>query len=152
MPDAATPVARTTAPLLLASNWLTLLLPVFETYSKPWAFVTQHAAVCASETGAVTGVIVLSALTVKVSSELVPAKLRIICPAPLKTNANGTPAALFLVGAGESRPSAPTEKTSTVLFVFVVTIRCLPSRVKPTSAGERRKNGGFALASSNLRV
>src|SRR2546430_15609625 len=85
---------------------------------------------------------VLSGLTVKVSSELLPAKLSTMRPAWSKTHAKGTGAAGFATGTADGRPSSPIENTSTVLLVLVVTIRCSPSGVKPTCAGELKKNGG----------
>src|SRR5712692_776084 len=119
----------------------------------PAAGVAQQSAACVSLTGPPTGVIVLSALTAKASSELVPAKLRINRPALSKTNANGTgPAAGFLTGAADSLPSGPTEYTSTVPWVFVVTIRWAPSGVKPTSAVDARKKGLGVLPRSSVRV
>src|SRR6266571_1096158 len=152
MPDAATAATRTTVPSALTRNWLTEPLPVLDVYSYPRADVAQQSAAWVSETGALTGVIVLSELTVKVCSELVPAKFKIIRPAWSKENAKGTGASAFLTGVADSRPSGPAEKTSTVLCVLVVTIRCSPSGVNPASAGELRKNGTGALASKRVRV
>src|SRR5256885_7557508 len=94
---------------------------------------------------------VLSGLTVKVSSELLPAKLSTMRPAWSKTHAKGTGAAGFSTGAADGRPSSPIENTSTVLLVLVVTIRCSPSGVKPTCAGELKKNGGGAVAQPRAR-
>src|SRR2546423_15432483 len=89
---------------------------------------------------------VLSGLTVKVSSELLPAKLSTMRPAWSKTHAKGTGAAGFSTGAADGPPSSPIENTSTGLLVLVVTIRCSPSGVKPTCAGELKKNGGAGVS------
>src|SRR5258707_13000988 len=101
MLDAATALTSEIVPSLALRNWLTLPLPVLEAYWYPAAVVAQQAAACPSLACALTGVMVLSALTVKVSSELVPAKFSNIRPAWSKTKANGTGAAGVLTGASE---------------------------------------------------
>ena len=69
-------------------------------------------------------------------------------------NANGTGVAEgFATGAAESVPSGSTWKTSIRLpLTFVVTIRWLPSGVKPSWPGEVRKNGGLLFANPSVRA